>query len=215
MPSKAMLKFESRLVSDVRSLIGTHKELNGPDPGRRGFGHLTRAGVVMLCAAWEIYLEELVRECVSIYCERVSTPLELPKPTPNQISTYVKNHKHELKPLELAQDGWKIVFQSLCNDMIATFNTPKSRVVDQLFKRLVGIANVSESWTVTPAQVDDFVTRRGEIAHKGSAAPYVRFDDLQTYLLHIETSVRDTDNKLAEHIKETTPQGKSPWRKRR
>lgn len=215
MPSKALRKFESRLVSDVKSLVDTHKELNGPDPGKRGFGHLTRAGVVMLCAAWEIYLEELVRECVSFYCDRVISPRKLPKTPAKEISNYVKNHKHELKPLELAGDGWKNVFQSLCEATIASFNTPKSTVADQLFRKLAGIEKVSESWTVTAAEVDNFVTRRGEIAHKGSEAPYVRIDVLQTDLSHIEKSVRDTDNELAEHIKETTPQGKSPWRKRR
>lgn len=62
MASHAFGAFQYNLV-DVERLIESHGALSGTGQGRRGLGHLTRAGVVLLCAAWELYLEHVLLCC--------------------------------------------------------------------------------------------------------------------------------------------------------
>ena len=214
MPSKSLSKFETKLVTDVMELAKTHSQLSGDGPGRRAFGHLTRGGVVMLCAAWEIYLEELCREAVAVYCQKLSDPRQLPHDPAKEISNHVKNHKHELRPLDLAQDGWKRVFESLVDGLIGTFNTPKAGPTNELFRRAIGLHDLSDGWDRGAGAVDDFVTRRGDVAHRGSQATYIRINELNSYLDLVRESVVQTDNAVAEHLRDTTPGRRLPWRRR-
>lgn len=214
MPSKAFTRYKSKLISDVNALIETHAELNPPGRGRRSLGHITRGAVVMLCAAWEIYLEEVIRDSVRYLSEHTPEPKVLPKAAAKELSKFVKNHDHELKPLDLAIDGWKITYQSLADVLIASFNTPKSGPANELFRRTLGVSCVSDWWSVGTETVDDFVSVRGEIAHRGSDANYTTLVDLQKYLEQINTSVLDTDNALCDYLKSCDGAPDSPWRRR-
>jgi len=50
MPSTSFLKFETNMLTDVDRIISSHTQLNHDGRGRRGLGHITRSGVLMLCA---------------------------------------------------------------------------------------------------------------------------------------------------------------------
>jgi hypothetical protein len=110
MPSSSLQKFETKMLADVIRMIESHARLNHDGRGRRRLGHITRSGVVMLCAAWELYVEELVIEVAGILAERANAPTGLPKLAQKELSRLVKDHKHELKPLELAGAGWEHVY---------------------------------------------------------------------------------------------------------
>jgi hypothetical protein len=43
------------MLTDVERIIVSHAQLNHKGLGRRGLGHITRSGILMLCAAWELY----------------------------------------------------------------------------------------------------------------------------------------------------------------
>jgi hypothetical protein len=115
MPSSALIKFENNMLVDVDRIIQSHGQLNHDGMGRRGLGHITRSGVLMLCAAWELYLEELLIESARIFIRRAHSPGQLPQPVQKEIAKVVRESKHELKPLELAGDGWKIIYDNHCN----------------------------------------------------------------------------------------------------
>jgi hypothetical protein len=65
-------------LQDVTRLEEAHQELNPGGQGRRALGHITRSALVMLCAAWELYIEDLIQEVVEIICENSESPDNLP-----------------------------------------------------------------------------------------------------------------------------------------
>jgi len=168
----------------------------------------------MLCAAWELYLEEVAIESAKFLCNKNNSPKDLPKQVQKEISNSVKTSKHELKPLELSGDGWKEIYISHVDVLTKKLNTPKSPVVDELFKITVGIKNISDQWTLGKKKIDDFVTARGDIAHRGRAAKYIKIWILNEYKKNVIYTIQETDNILADYLKNFSPDGKSPWRRR-
>lgn len=126
MPSAALQKFETNMLVDVDRIIGSHGDLNHDGMGRRGLGHITRSGVLMLCAAWELYLEELAVESARFFINRVDSPDQLPLPVQKEIAKVVRDSKHELKPIEMAGDGWINIYQNQVGQLMSALNTPKS-----------------------------------------------------------------------------------------
>ena len=66
------------MLTDVDRIIYSHRQLNHDGLGRRGLGHITRSGVLMLCAAWELYVEEVMLEGVTYFSDKIDNPKELP-----------------------------------------------------------------------------------------------------------------------------------------
>ena len=190
-----------------------HK-LNHNGQGRRGLGHITRSGVLMLCAAWELYIEELLRETVKHFCNDLESPYALDKVVQKEIATYVKNSKHELKPLELSCDGWKNVYTDGCNYVLTTFNSPNSDNINKIYKRFLGIKELSDIWTSGKNIIDGFVHARGDIAHKGNQAKYITIVNLKKYLEIIKLSAIETDNFVADYIQANCKCKAAPWRRR-
>lgn len=82
MPSTAYLEYKKNL-KDVHRLVLLHKSLSGTKPGKRGLGHITRGGLLMLCAAWERYVETVAIEGAIFLTNRLPNHAALP-PTPRQ-----------------------------------------------------------------------------------------------------------------------------------
>lgn len=214
MPSAAFNKFESKMLKDVDRLIESHAELGHDGPGRHGLGHITRSGVFLLCAAWELYLEELAQEVASFLADRAASPKDLPLGAQKELSKLVKNHSNELKPLELAGNGWERIYLGHVNEAIGKLNTPKSGPVDELYRRLLGWENPSTSWTRGHIYINDFVEIRGDIAHRGSDARYVRIDALrEDYRVGIPATVIEHDNAACDFVNDNS-NGPRPWRRR-
>ena len=214
MPSAALQKFEANMLVDVDRIIDSHGDLNHDGMGRRGLGHITRSGVLMLCAAWELYLEELALESARVFVDRVDSPDQLPLPVQKEIAKVVRDSKHELKPLEMAGDGWVTIYQNQVGQLMSALNTPKSTNLDPLFKRILGVEEVSEFWSAGKQSINAFVSARGDIAHRGRDAGYVTINRLQEYRTLIVSSVVETDNCMADHLQSSTPTNRSPWRRR-
>jgi RiboL-PSP-HEPN len=214
MPSSALDKFEKNLLVDVDRILDSHGELSHGGRGRHGLGHITRGGVLILCAAWELYLEELVVEAGGIMIERSTAPNQLPRQVQKEIAKVVRNSKHELKALELCGDGWTTVYKNHTHELVTTLNAPKSTKVDLLFNRLLGMQRLSDSWSLGANTIDEFVEARGDIAHRGRDAGYVTIAKLRGYRGQIMTTVIDTDNSVANYLQHSTPSGRSPWRRR-
>lgn len=211
MPSEAFSKFEQFMLKDVDALIDLHSDSSGQGRGRRGLGHLTRGGVLSLCAAWELYVEELVVECAKKLVESAPDVHALPKDTKKTLSSYVKDHKHQLKALELSGDGWKSLLVAYAQQEAGDLNTPKTAPIDDMFRRIIGLPNLSSSWTVSG--VDDFVSARGDVAHKGSQAAYITIGNLKSYRATVSQLVLESDNAIPDYFRSLGLS--SPWRKRR
>lgn len=215
MPSKALRKFEGAMMKDVNRIIQTHADIQNGAPGNMGLGHLTRSGVLLLCAAWELYIEEVLIESVRANIDRSTTPDGLPTPVKKSISKYVRDSLHDLKPLALAGDGWKTIYLEIAHEAVAGLNTPKNHNIDKLFSTLVGIVNVSSAWTLGSAAVNDFVEARGDIAHRGSDAGNVHMNRLRDgFKPQIVQSAIETDNALTTFIKGAFEPHTYPWNRR-
>lgn len=210
MPSQAFRAFRYNLI-DVDRLRQSHGLLSGGTQGRKGLGHITRSGVVMLCASWELYCEQVLRECAAWLSSGMASPLDLPLDVQKELSRAVKEAKHELKPLHLSGDGWRKVYCDHANDLTAMLNTPKSSKVNDLFHRILGIAKLSDAWAHGPEYLDKFVSVRGDIAHQGRHADYVSFVLLTEYRHNIRAYAVQTDNALAEHLRLAGRRAR-PWR---
>lgn len=211
MPSAAFTKFERYMLNDVNALIQAHATLSGRGRGRRGLGHITRSGILMLCASWELYIEELLVEATTRLVGTISDVKALPKQAQKTLSEYVKSHKHDLKPLELAGEGWKQLLVAHARELTTTLNTPKTAPINQMFKRVLGIEEISSVWTING--IDDFVSVRGDIAHKGSEADYVTIANLSNYKDTVCRLVKETDNAIPDYF--VSLGIAIPWRRRR
>jgi hypothetical protein len=209
MPSSAFKAFEYNLVDTDRT-IDTFKSIKKQGAG---LGHLTRGGVVLLCAAWELYVEMVLRECAAVYTGELSLPSELPLPVQQELAKAVKADKHELRPLDLAGTGWKTVYRAHVDKRTDSLNTPKSAKLAPLFEDLIGVSDITTAWTGGGTDMDTFVGVRGDIAHKGRHADYMKIGDLESYRDQLRVYAVETDNFLSDHLRSTTPAGYKPWNK--
>jgi len=202
-------------MRDVNRIIETHADIQNGVPGNMGLGHLTRAGVLLLCAAWELYIEELVIEAVEKSTERCATPDDLPDSVQKTIADYVRSSKHQLKPLHMAGDGWKTIYLEIAREAVVALNTPKRHNIDQMYRALVGIEDISANWSLGANAVNDFVEARGDVAHRGSDAGNIHMNRLRdTYKPQICRTAAETDNAVTMYIRNAYTPNQYPWNRR-
>jgi hypothetical protein len=210
MPSQAFRSFKYNLV-DVDRLRQSHGLLHNGAQGRKRLGHITRSGVVMLCASWAHYCESLIREAAAYFSSELNGPLELPIQIQKEISSSVRASKHELKPLHLSGDGWKTVYRDHVNDKLAALHTPKSGILNDHFLKLLGIPQISSSWSLGENTLNVFVSVRGDIAHQGRHANYVTIGSLNVYRDQIRVFAVETDNFVSTFLKDAASKSHKPW----
>tara|TARA_B100000446_G_C10504288_1_gene324365 strand:+ start:86 stop:733 length:648 start_codon:yes stop_codon:yes gene_type:complete len=212
MPSSAYKHFRKNVI-DVHRLIEAHSELTPNHPGKRGLGHITRSGIVMLCACWEQYVEAVLIESARKLALAYETPDQLPLSIKKHLSKRVKSDKHELKPLELSGYGWRSVYDAFCCTDVGNLNTPKTENLKELYGDYLGINNISNHWKVSGVYIDDFVSLRGDIAHQGRSARYVSISELEAYEKEIYLNCLHMDNSLCNYIHGIIGGTVQPWRK--
>lgn len=215
MPSNALGKFEGAMMKDVDRIIATHASIQDGVPGNKGLGHLTRGGVLLMCAAWELYIEEVAIEAIEACIDRANGPTDLPATVQKSISDYVKASKHQLKPLAMAGDGWKTVYLEIGREWVTALNTPKKHNIDEGLRLLIGLEDLSNNWSLGAAAVNDFVSARGDVAHRGSDAGNIHMNKLkETYKPQISRCAVETDNAISTFIRETFEPKAYPWNRR-
>jgi len=209
MPSRARLNFEQHLLRDVELLIETHREVyQGPG---RPLSVLTRSGVFLLCAAWELYCEEVLMECFELVLQGAEEPMELPEGVRRTLANAVKSEKNELAALRLAGEGWREFLREKVRTKIEQLNTPNEVNIADLFARNVGV-DVHPLIDQHEAALAAFISKRGDIAHRGAQAGHVSINDLAADYDYICALVRDFDNHLIEPVQAIA--GRRPWNRR-
>jgi len=202
------------MMPEVRRLVEAHKILRegskGPDPHNA----VLKSAVVFLCATWEIYCESVALEAATKISEAKIDPQELPEAMQWQIKVLVHDADvQKSKPLSLAGDGWRKVVVEVAEKFCDALNTPKSKPIDELFQKSIGLKKLSGSWTHCRSEIDSFGAVRGDIAHMGADAPKVSKEEILHYLSIISKSITDTDNAVYDHLKHANLLGKAPWQK--
>ena len=164
----------------------------------------------MMCAAWERYNEDLLIEGINILANHFLDPNYLPKSIKQTISAKVKVDKHELKPLGLAGDGWKNLWRSYAEQETEKLNTPNSSNLNDLFKKYLGIESYVGYW-ISKNEINEFIKMRGEIAHKGSQAPYIQMRTLKKYIEMIRSNAIEIDRRFGNYLQGLTSSADPPW----
>ena len=113
--------------------------------------------------------------------------------------------------LRLCGDGWKDVLRELFKEEIGRLNTPNTKNIQDLFLNLLQL-DVSNILAPKSERLKNFISLRGEIAHKGVKAGHVSYQEVLAGYSLIQTIVDELDNSLAEILKERF--GKIPWKRR-
>ncbi len=195
MPSNSFLDFLI-LLEDVNKLRETHFKYSQGQRGRKNLGFLTRSAIVMLCAAWERYNENLLLECLDLILDTKIQAKQLSNHIKEYLSLKVRENKNVIYPIELADEGWRNLWKGLATNDTDLLNTPNSENLNKLFKRYLGIPDYTRMWKSNSInKINDFIRTRGHIAHNGTKAKYVRFHILLKQIdLIIDNSIEIDSN---------------------
>ena len=198
MPSEARKVFRNYPLRDVEMLRDMHRQQHRGQG--RPYSVLTRSGIFLLCAAWELYCEEVILECVDQILRYSTKPLELPEKCRRTLVRALKNDKHELAALTFAGNGWKDYYISHAMTSLGRLNTPSASNVISLILELTSI-DAAPVLDPISARLTDFIGKRGDIAHRGAQAGHVSIGDLDADYDLICGTVRDFDNFLIEPMR--------------
>jgi len=215
MPSKANLRFEDN-CGDVGRLLDIHQNLTGNTPGRKwGVEVLNKSAIVLTCAFWEAYIEDVVAEALDFITSNITDADKLPINIRKIVAKAIKQDQNELSPWTLAGDGWKKVLAGNLNKAKAKYlgnwNSPKTANIRSLFSDALGLTDLPAIWKrpyLTAAQssrkLDDFVTLRGAIAHRGKPASAVKKWMVTAALAHVKELVSFTDSAVNSYVTAAT-----------
>jgi hypothetical protein len=209
--SEARKAFDAN-CQDIQRLLELSPDRPGPRPS---LDVLTKAGIVLLTSFWEAYCEDLAAEALKHLVDNVADATQLPTPLLKIVAHDLKGQQHELAIWQLADNGWrKVLSDRLANlqqERNKKLNTPKTAKIDELFLNAVGIDHVSTSWrsnnmtTFEAAnKLDDYVTLRGEIAHRGRSSDRIVKAQLEDYYEHVQFLVRKTGGRANRMAKSST-----------
>ncbi|MFO0916094.1 MAG: HEPN domain-containing protein [Pirellulales bacterium] len=164
--------------ADLDRLWELHEQETGKGAGRRFYVEvLNKSVVVLVCASWEAFCEDIAREAIQHIVDDCADWSKLPDELKTLIAQQLRDDKHDHAPWRLAGDGWKAQLMGNANrfisDTTSRWNTPKSKQVKELFEKTIGISDITADWnwqnsTVKQSsdKLDEFVALRGEIAHR-------------------------------------------------
>jgi hypothetical protein len=202
--------------NDVTALLDLHTEKGGDAFGRRwGLEVLNKSAVVLICSYWEAYCEDLAAEALRHLVMHTTDPSRLPVRLRRKVAEELKADLHELAVWNVAGDGWRNALAARLADFQADrnreLNTPKSGPVDDLFDHTLGLERVSDSWrwqrssaARSRKRLDEYVSLRGDIAHRGQAAESVRKVQVVGFSDHTRRLVWATEARVIEWVAEST-----------
>ena len=210
MPSAAYSEYLQNL-KDVHRLVLLHRRESGTGRGRRGLGHLTRGGLLLLCAAWERYVETVLPVGAREVARRLPSHTALP-PVPRQkVLDHVNSNGNPWTAAQLASPAWVDIYVDSMTARIDKLHTPKHFKLKPLFEDFLAVPDIGLAWTTGTTLIDDFVKLRGEVAHRGGQSRYVRFGQLEEYEIVITRYVKETDNYLSDHLRTLVNPMLRPW----
>lgn len=206
---------------DIQQLWAIHEEYAGEGRGRKhGVEVLNRSAIVFVTAIWESFVEDLAQEAFEFLIDNAPNSDFIPQKIKNFIATSVLTQKDPSRVWEVADLRWKRVLiahkVTVLEKWLGNFNTPKTEPVKSLFEQLLGMPNISSTWRwkgmssrKAEDKLDQFITMRGDIAHRLRHGKSVGKADGYRYLLHVINIAYRTEWAVAEHLANTT--GIDPW----
>lgn len=214
-------------VPDIERLIEFHQKETGSARGRRrpDIQVISRSAVVLTCASWEAFCEDLAAEALCHLADHTPTGSALPTEIKKTLKKTLLDEKNDLAIWDLADDGWRSVLRDravlLSSDEDRSLNTPKPDPVKEFFLRNVGIKDITAAWkwhkndpSRTTQLLLDFVILRGSIAHRGSPQGGVlklhATKGLDLIQRLAEKSAKRVSDHLAQHTGKGLPELEAP-----
>lgn len=171
-------------VVEVDHLLSHHPAMRTATRGRQhNVEVINKSCIVLLCACWEAFVEDLAAAALETLIELGGTHRVFPE----TVLASVASGQQGLKAWELAGDGWRDVMRSNFSAALkktGAFNTPKTQNVDDMFRKTLGIEKISVAWKWrgmpagrAASKLDEFVSLRGDIAHRVAGAHVVTLDE--------------------------------------
>lgn len=131
--------------------IEIHSALAGQTPGKKhGVEVLNKSGIVLMCAVWEAYCEDIAAEAVDHLIANAADAFALPKTLRKNIARELKNDLDESAVWKLADDGWKKHLstrtKAMTEERNRKLNTPKTSNIKDLFDTAIGLPDVPSAW---------------------------------------------------------------------
>lgn len=220
MGSKASGAFTTH-SKDVTRLWEIHEDVAGQGAGRKhDVEILNRTAIVFITACWEAYVEDVAMEAFDLVLTGAKDSSAIPPKVQAFLGRRLLDAKNPQDLWKLADLGWRAELTSYGTEIkekwVSNLNTPKSPQVNALFEDLLGIAKLSSHWhwgamsAVRAAKkLDDYITVRGNIAHRVKHDADVYKDWGTDYLNHVQRLVGATDDAVAGHLAKYL--GARPW----
>jgi len=204
-------------TNEVLNLYLIHETVTGERPGRRyNVEVLNKSCIVLLTACWEAFVEDTASIAFEFLIDNSQDNRRMPKEVRKKVASWIKGDKNELRMWDLAGEGWKSIFREHKQKVLSSFNTPKAGNVDDLYKELLGLANLSEKWHWPGMPADkarerlaEYIDLRGSIAHRVKASKKVHKRTVEHYQVFITRLAGHTSNLTSNYINELV--GKRPW----
>lgn len=214
MPSKARFAFAYN-YGDVERLLAIHSELAGETPGKKhGVEVLNKSGIVLMCAVWEAYCEDIAAEAVEHLVKHAPDASGLPKDLRKHVASELKADTHETAVWKLAGDGWRAHLRtrtkSMTEERNRRLNTPKTSNIKDLFDTAIGLPHVPSAWywsgisaKQAGEKLDGYVSLRGDIAHRARGAENIKKSKVWDFAKHVERLVEKTDAYINDQLRKT------------
>lgn len=216
-PSVALGSFIA-LTGDVDNLLARHANADGK-AGKPSTDEapLSRAAVLIMYAAWEVYFEESLIEAVDRIAS-LSLSL-LPQATKDYLKRYVGGD-----PWALAGDGWRDALREQVALKVRGasegghgVNDASPAVIISLQESILGTSPFADvRWNnQSPEQIQDrldaFINLRGEIAHTGRTAKKIWHGEIKTMVKFVAKVAREADYRLMLWLSELEPTTVHMW----
>ncbi len=173
--TEAKQVFENALV-DAENLMWFHEEFGGADPGKRAayFQSLSKSAIILLCSAWESYVETIILEIVDLQISLAKEALHLPLNLQSISTVHIKAMKDDRAWLKVAGEGWRKIAREACLANLGRLHSPHTKAVSDQFNTILGVEKISEAWSWKAARniggrIDNLVKLRGDLAHAKSS----------------------------------------------
>ncbi|OPB02368.1 HEPN domain-containing protein [Pseudomonas synxantha] len=215
MTSLAKTAFEANKI-DIERLWEIHGIVAGHGVGRKfGVEVLNRSAIVFITACWESFIEDLATQSFDFLLANAKNHEVIPAKVRNYAARKLVDVKDPSRLWDLADGGWRNILsahkQSVYDDWVGTLNTPKTPQVNALYSQLLGIPKLSECWywqkmsaVNAESKLDEYITIRGNIAHRIRDENPIPKLVPQNFLVHIAQLVDRTESYVENYLFELT-----------
>jgi hypothetical protein len=197
-------------IEEIDGLMEAHAQAaGGGRPGRpeRRAQVLNKSAIVLLCAFWQSYCEEVLTEILAALARGKLSDVPASLRVAVGKRFFSKKRPDPKAVWTLAGRGWRAEISALVtrlnDDKSRPLDSPNSAEVAETFKAYLAVRNIRTNWhcqgmshSSACEKLDRFIKIRHRIAHRGHDERTVRKSDVDNFGFLIGRLAYYTDNAL-------------------